>query len=121
MKKIKLLTIIGARPQFIKASVLSAYIRNNGYKYNNCIIEDIIVHTGQHYDDVMSEVFFNELKIPIPKYNIMVSKGSHGSMTGNMIKKLEKIILLESPDYIILYGDTNSTISGALAGVKLKI
>lgn len=111
----KLLTIIGARPQFIKAGTLSRYIlQQEG-------IEEVLVHTGQHYDDKMSDIFFEELEIPKPHYNLNIGGLSHGAMTGQMIEKLEPILINEAPDFIILYGDTNSTLAGAIAASKLNI
>lgn len=112
---IKVLTIIGARPQIIKASAISRAIREN---YTNAISE-IIVHTGQHYDQNMSEVFFEELQIPKPDYNLNVGSGTHGNQTAEMIKGIETIIINEKPNCIILYGDTNSTLAGAIAASKI--
>ncbi len=114
-QKLKILTIIGARPQIIKASAISRAIRNH-YKDS---IQEIIVHTGQHYDNNMSAVFFNELQIPQPDYNLNVGSGMHGVQTAEMIKGIEEIILKEKPDGMILYGDTNSTLAGAIAASKL--
>lgn len=109
----KVLTIIGARPQFIKAAVVSRELRKKHI--------EILVHTGQHYDYNMSDIFFEELDIPKPDYNLGISGGSHGKMTGQMIIKIEEVIKKENPDIILLYGDTNSTMSGALAAVKLHV
>jgi len=114
-KKLKIVTIIGARPQIIKASAISRAIRNN-YKE---VIEEIIVHTGQHYDANMSEVFFSELQIPQPDYNLNVGSGTHGIQTAEMIRGIEDIIIKEKPDCMILYGDTNSTLAGAIAASKI--
>lgn len=111
----KILTIIGARPQFIKAGTLSRYI--NGQKE----ISEVIVHTGQHYDNNMSRIFFDELKIPKPNYNLNIGGLGHGEMTGKMMEMLEPIVIKEKPDFILVYGDTNSTLAGALVAVKLKI
>ncbi|WP_457615825.1 non-hydrolyzing UDP-N-acetylglucosamine 2-epimerase [Lutibacter sp.] len=113
MKKIA--TILGARPQFVKAAVLSRVIS----KYN--AIEEVIIHTGQHYDKNMSDVFFEEMEIPKPKYNLDINGLSHGAMTGQMLAKIEEVLLQEKPDAIVIYGDTNSTIAGALAAKKLNI
>ncbi len=114
---IKIVTIIGARPQIIKAAALSRAISKH---FKNKITE-IIVHTGQHYDENMSQVFFNELKIPQPNYNLNVGSGTHGSQTAKMITGIEEILLAEKPSAIILYGDTNSTLAGAIAASKLHV
>lgn len=114
---IKLLTIIGARPQIIKAAALSREIKK---QYHDSL-EEVIAHTGQHYDMNMSEVFINEMEIPSPDYNLDVRSGSHGTQTAKMIIGIEDIINKESPDYLIIYGDTNSTIAGALAASKLNV
>lgn len=112
---IHILTIIGARPQIIKAAALSRAIRT---KFSDQIRETI-VHTGQHYDENMSQVFFDELGIPAPDYNLGVGSDSHGKQTARMIEKLEEILLKEQPEYVVLYGDTNSTLAGAVAAVKM--
>lgn len=116
-KRLKIVTLIGARPQIIKAAALSRAIKN---KFSNKIIE-IIVHTGQHYDQNMSQVFFEELEIPYPNYNLNVGSGSHGKQTSAMIDGVEEILLKEKPTCIVLYGDTNSTLAGAIAASKLHI
>jgi len=116
MKK-KIITIIGARPQIIKASAFSRAVKNHFHDQ----IEEILVHTGQHYDENMSDVFFNEMGIPQPQYNLAVGSGSHGAQTGKMIEGLESIFLSEKPDAVLVYGDTNSTIAGALAATKIHI
>lgn len=109
----KIITIVGARPQLIKASPLSLKLKES--------FEELIVHTGQHYDYELSDIFFNELKISQPKYNISVGSKSHGHQTGIMLIEIEKILLKEKPELVIVHGDTNSTIAGALAAVKLHI
>lgn len=114
---IKIVTIIGARPQIIKAAALSRAIKNN---FSN-EIEEIIVHTGQHYDQNMSQVFFDELGIPAPNYNLGVGSGKHGEQTAKMIEGIEDILLKENPDYLVVYGDTNSTLAGAIAASKIHI
>lgn len=111
----KLLTIVGARPQFVKAAALSREIK----KHDN--LEEIIVHTGQHFDANMSDVFFDEMEIPKPHYNLNIHGLSHGAMTGQMLEALEKVMQEEKPDVVLVYGDTNSTIAGALAAKKLHI
>ena len=114
---IKIITIIGARPQIIKAAALSRAIKNN---YSDKI-KEIIVHTGQHYDDNMSQVFFDELEIPSPDYNLNAGSGSHGKQTALMMDKIEEILLIEKPNAIVLYGDTNSTLAGAIAASKIHV
>lgn len=114
---IKLVTIIGARPQIIKAAALSRAIKQH---YSNSIRE-VIVHTGQHYDENMSQVFFNELGIPAPDYNLNTGSGSHGKQTASMITGIEEILLTEKPNGIVLYGDTNSTLAGAIAASKIHV
>jgi len=111
----KLITIIGARPQFIKAATVSRKIKD----YPE--IEEIILHTGQHYDKNINEIFFEELNIPEPKYNLNVGSGQHGAQTAKMISQIEQILMDEKPDCVLVYGDTNSTIAGTLAAVKIHI
>jgi UDP-GlcNAc3NAcA epimerase len=117
MKKKKIITIIGARPQIIKSSAISRAIRTK-FQHE---IEELIVHTGQHYDENMSEVFFEEMQIPKPHFNLNVGSGSHGAQTAKMIEGLESIFLAEKPDAVVVYGDTNSTIAGGLAAAKIHI
>lgn len=109
----KVLTVVGARPQFIKEAVVARELR----KFHT----EILVHTGQHYDADMSDVFFKELSIPHPDYNLGISGGSHGKMTGAMIGAIEDVLLKETPDKLLVFGDTNSTLAAALAAVKLHI
>lgn len=111
----KILTVVGARPQFIKAAVVSRAIKREK------VLKEVIVHTGQHYDENMSDVFFDELDIPKPDYHLGIGGGSHGAMTGRQIETIEGVLLQERPDWVLVYGDTNSTLAGALAAAKLNI
>jgi UDP-N-acetylglucosamine 2-epimerase len=142
---VKICTVIGARPQFIKAAAISRAVSAYNAKMAGVpspamgkegqspsflkenrgsaplFIEDILIHTGQHYDDGMSAVFFRELDIPEPKYNLNIGSGSHGAQTGRMLAAVEDVLLQEKPDWVLIYGDTNSTLAGALAAAKLHI
>jgi UDP-GlcNAc3NAcA epimerase len=111
----KVVTIVGARPQFIKAAVVSRVFAAHDE------VEEILVHTGQHFDTNMSDIFFAEMSIPKPHYNLNINGLSHGAMTGQMIEKIEGVLLKENPDWVLVYGDTNSTLAGALAAKKLHI
>jgi len=111
----KIVSIVGARPQFIKAAVVSRSLRAKPG------ISEVLIHTGQHYDDNMSEVFFRELDIPRPDYNLFVGSASHGVQTGRMLEGIERVLLVEAPDWVVVYGDTNSTVAGAMAACKLQI
>ena len=118
---IKILTIVGARPQFIKAAMVSrAIIAHNRDKRQPEIIEAIL-HTGQHYDDNMSDIFFTQMEIPEPAVNLHAGTGLHGEMTARMLARIEKEIIDRKPDWILVYGDTNSTLAGALAAAKLHV
>jgi len=114
-EKEKVVTIIGARPQFIKASVVSSKMAESS------VLSEVIVHTGQHYDDNMSTIFFKDLEIPAPKYNLGVHKTTQGAMVGEMLISLEEVLSHEKPSLVLLYGDTNSTLAGALSATKLGI
>lgn len=117
----KIVTVVGARPQFVKAATVSRAIRaHNGKRSGNEIIE-VMIHTGQHFDGNMSQVFFDELDIPRPAYNLEISGGTHGLMTGRMLEHIECVLMDEKPDWVLIYGDTNSTLAGALAASKLHI
>lgn len=108
----KILTVVGARPQFVKAAVVSRVLKKSGH------LAEVIVHTGQHYDANMSEVFFQELDIPEPDYNLNIDTLPHGAMTGRMLEEIERVILIEKPDFVLVYGDTNSSLAGAQAAIK---
>lgn len=111
----KILTVVGARPQFIKAAALSRVLRDiDGAR-------EVLVHTGQHFDSNMSAVFFEELDIPVPAYSLGINGGTHGEMTGSMLAAIERVLIEEQPDWVLVYGDTNSTLAGGLAAAKLHI
>ncbi len=118
----KICTIVGARPQFIKAAAISRAIAvYNRVTPHASRLTEVIVHTGQHYDDDMSAVFFRELEIPDPAYNLGIGSGTHGAQTGQMLAAIEEVLLIEKPDWVLIYGDTNSTLASALAAAKLHI
>jgi len=109
----KIITIVGARPQFIKAATVSRVLRKT--------MREVIIHTGQHYDRNMSKIFFDELGIPAPNYNLGIGGGSHAKQTGAMMAGIENVLMDEKPSWVLVYGDTNSTLAGALAAAKLHI
>jgi UDP-GlcNAc3NAcA epimerase len=115
---LRILTVVGARPQFIKAAVVSRLIQSTDYSDK---ITETLVHTGQHYDANMSDVFFREMQIPEPDVNLNIGSGGHGAMTGAMLARIEELLLERRPDAVLVYGDTNSTLAGALAASKLHI
>jgi UDP-GlcNAc3NAcA epimerase len=111
----KIVTVLGARPQFIKAAVVSRVLAEMP------AVAEVLVHTGQHYDDNMSDIFFTELRLPTPHYFLEIGSASHGAQTGRMLEKVEQVLVTERPDLVLVYGDTNSTLAGALAAAKLHI
>ena len=111
----KIVTILGARPQFIKAGSVSRELA----KFAD--IKEVIIHTGQHFDENMSAIFFEQMKIPKPDYNLDINGLGHGAMTGQMLEKIEEVLVAEQPDWVLVYGDTNSTLAGSLAASKLHI
>jgi UDP-GlcNAc3NAcA epimerase len=119
MRPLRIVSVVGARPQFIKAAVVSRAMAEANRADDK--LHEILVHTGQHYDDNMSDVFFRELEIPAPAYHLEVGSAGHGRMTGLMLERIEQVLLQEGPDLVLVYGDTNSTLAGALAAVKLHI
>ena len=121
MKKMKLLNIVGARPQFIKVGPVLRAIAEHNRNHPDRPIQEVLVHTGQHYDDEMSRVFFEELELKEPDYHLGVGSGSHGYQTGEMLRRIEEVLLKEEPDWVVVYGDTNSTLAGALAAAKLHL
>lgn len=111
----KVVSIVGARPQFVKAAVVSRVLRNTSG------VREVLVHTGQHYDDNMSAILFEELGLPDPEYHLGIGSGSHGAQTGRMLEAIEQVLVQENPNWALVYGDTNSTLAGVLAAVKLHI
>lgn len=117
----KIITVVGARPQFIKAATVSRAILDHNKANPQNLIEELIIHTGQHYDANMSDVFFEEMDIPRPTYTLGIGGSTHGAMTGQQLEKIEGILIKEQPNYVLVYGDTNSTLAGSLAAAKLHI
>ncbi len=118
--QVKILTVIGARPQFVKAAVVSRSIADANARAPGSVSE-VLVHTGQHYDANMSDVFFEEMRIPKPHHHLGIGGGPHGAMTGRMLEAIERVVVQERPDWLLVYGDTNSTLAGALAAAKLHV
>lgn len=118
---IRVISIVGARPQFVKAATVSRAVAAHNERKADCPIEEKLLHTGQHYDENMSKVFFDELAIPRPTYNLEVGAATHGAQTGCMLERIESVLLEDRPDLVLVYGDTNSTLAGALAAAKLHI
>ncbi|HYI11715.1 MAG TPA: UDP-N-acetylglucosamine 2-epimerase (non-hydrolyzing) [Thermoanaerobaculia bacterium] len=116
----KIVTVVGARPQFIKAAVVSRAIQERN-RQGGAPIEEVLVHTGQHYDDNMSAIFFEQMRIPRPDHHLAVRERTHGAMTGAMLRGIEEILIDAKPDAVLVYGDTNSTLAGALAAAKMHI
>ena len=116
----RIVTIVGARPQFVKLAPVSRAMKVSGENHG-CVIEDIIVHTGQHYDASMSDIFFEQLDIPKPNVNLNIGSGTHGMQTARMLESIENVLVQHSPELVVVYGDTNSTLAGALAAAKLNI
>ena len=121
MEPVRVLTVVGARPQFVKAAAVSRAVAAHNAVGAARAVDEQIIHTGQHYDDSMSKVFFDELHIPRPRVNLEVGSGPHGQQTGRMLERLEELMVAQRPDWVLVYGDTNSTLAGALAAVKLHL
>jgi UDP-GlcNAc3NAcA epimerase len=121
MNKLKLASIVGARPQFIKAAMLSRAIRESNRKRSRVTIQEVLVHTGQHYDRKMSQVFFDQMELPTPDYYLGVGSGTHGQMTAKILPAVEKALIKVKPDWVVVFGDTNTTLAGAFAAAKIPI
>jgi len=121
MKTVKVITVVGARPQFIKAAAVSRAVAAHNDDAGETCLRERLVHTGQHYDENMSKVFFDELHIPRPAENLQVGSGPHGRQTGAILERIERVLLDDAPDWVLVYGDTNSTLAGALAAAKLHV
>jgi len=121
MSKLNIVTIVGARPQFIKAAAVSRAVASHNNGTPAAPIVEKIVHTGQHYDENMSQVFFDQLDIPRPHLNLDIGSGTHGAQTGRTLEAIERVLLDDRPDWCLVYGDTNSTLAGALAAAKLHV
>ncbi|MFN7097378.1 MAG: UDP-N-acetyl glucosamine 2-epimerase, partial [Gammaproteobacteria bacterium] len=111
----EIITIVGARPQFVKAAMVSKALKNFPQ------LKEVLIHTGQHYSDNMSDIFFRELNLPVPDYNLGIGSSSHGAQTGQMLAGIEELLIKHKPALVLVYGDTNSTLAGALAAAKLHI
>ncbi len=120
-RPIRLASVVGARPQFIKAAAISRAVERHNASPKNRTIEDILIHTGQHYDNALSGVFFEELRLPVPRYNLGVGSGPQGLQTARMLMRLETVLRRDPPDAVLVHGDTNSTLAGALAAAKLGL
>jgi UDP-GlcNAc3NAcA epimerase len=118
---LKICSVVGARPQFIKAAMISRAVQRFNRGSNAVKVREVLIHTGQHYDPDMNDVFFEELKIRRPDYNLGVGSGSHGEMTGQMLVGIERALLKEKPDWVVVYGDTNSTLAGAFGAAKIPV
>jgi UDP-GlcNAc3NAcA epimerase len=121
MARVRIVTVVGTRPQFIKAATVSRAMAAHNARGGDPPVEELIVHTGQHYDAAMSKVFFDELGIPAPAVDLEVGSGPHGRQTATMLERIEEVLLRERPQWVLVYGDTNSTLAGALAAAKLHV
>src|SRR5579871_642762 len=117
----KILSIVGVRPQFVKAATICSAVERFNQRSTETKIAHLLLNTGQHYDHGMADIFFQQLPLPVPDYNLEIGSGSHGAQTGAMLEKIEDVLFKDKPDYVVVYGDTNSTLAGALAASKLHI